>query len=154
MMTLLVAWILHTACASWKALNIFSKKTKSSDIESFLQNSNWHSGNSDCTFLIYIRGRSQTTFTRFCLFLTIYPPAFTFSMVWKFTKSGRFWTTYLPRLVNVVCERPLIVLRLHKTPFIIFRNKWAISIGTKDVGRFLFPSAKFTLLIAKAFYWL
>ena len=23
------------------------------------------------------------------------------------TKSGHFWTTYLPRLVNVVCERPL-----------------------------------------------
>ena len=24
------------------------------------------------------------------------------------TKNGHFWTTYLPRLVNVVCERPLI----------------------------------------------
>ena len=25
----------------------------------------------------------------------------------KLTKSGHFSTTYLPRLVNVVCERPL-----------------------------------------------
>ena len=26
------------------------------------------------------------------------------------TKNGYFWTTYLPRPVNVVCERPLIVI--------------------------------------------
>ena len=39
-------------------------------------------------------------------FLTTYPPALTFSMVWTLTKSGHFWTTYLPRLVNVVCELP------------------------------------------------
>ena len=25
------------------------------------------------------------------------------------TKSGHFWTTHLPRLVNVVCERPFTV---------------------------------------------
>ena len=64
----------------------------------------------------HLRGRSQTTFTRFWLFLTTYPPVFTFSMVWTFTKSGYFWTTYLPRLVNVVCERPLIGLPL-ECPF-------------------------------------
>ena len=34
-------------------------------------------------------------------------PMFTFSMVWTLTKSGHFWTTYLPRLVKVVCEQPL-----------------------------------------------
>ena len=28
-----------------------------------------------------LRGRSQTTLTRFCLFLTTYPPSLTFSMV-------------------------------------------------------------------------
>ena len=28
-------------------------------------------------------------------------------MVWTLTKSGHFWTTYPPGLVNVVCERPL-----------------------------------------------
>ena len=56
------------------------------------------------------RGHSRTTLTRFWLFLTTYPPALTFSMVWALTKSGHFWTTYLPRLVNVVCECPKIVL--------------------------------------------
>ena len=34
------------------------------------------------------------------------PPVLTISMVWTLTKSGHFWTTYLPRLVNVDCERP------------------------------------------------
>ena len=53
------------------------------------------------------RGRSQTTLTRFWIFLTTYPPALTFSMVWTLTKSGHFWTTYLPRLINVVCEQTL-----------------------------------------------
>ena len=54
-----------------------------------------------------IRGRSQTTLTRFWYFLTTYPPALTFSMVWMLTKSVHFKTTYLPRLENVVCERHL-----------------------------------------------
>ena len=40
------------------------------------------------------RGRSQTTLTSFCLFLSTYPPTLTFS-------------TYPSLLVNVVCERPL-----------------------------------------------
>ena len=39
-------------------------------------------------------------------FLTTFPPALTLSMVLTLTKSGHFWTNYLPRLVNVVCERP------------------------------------------------
>ena len=57
----------------------------------------------------YIRiwGRSQTTLTEFLLFLTTYPPALTFSMLWRLTESEHFWTTYLPCLVNIVCERPL-----------------------------------------------
>ena len=54
-----------------------------------------------------LRGRSKTTLTRFWLFLTTYPPALIFSIVWTLTKRGQFWPTYLPRLVNVVCERPL-----------------------------------------------
>ena len=54
-------------------------------------------------------GHSQTTLTRFWLFLATYPPALTLSMVWMLTKSEHFWTTYLPCLVNVVCERPLTV---------------------------------------------
>ena len=52
------------------------------------------------------KGRSKTTLARFWLFLTTYPPVLTFSMVWTLTNSGHFWTTYLPRLVNVVCEQP------------------------------------------------
>ena len=56
---------------------------------------------------IPIRGCSQITLTKFWLFLTNYPPALTFSMVWTLTKSGHFWTTYLPHLVNVVCQQPL-----------------------------------------------
>ena len=54
-----------------------------------------------------IRGRSQTTLTRFWPFLTTYPPVLTLLTVWTLTKSGHFTTTYLPRLVNVVCEWPL-----------------------------------------------
>ena len=56
---------------------------------------------------IWIRGHSQTTLTRFWLFLTTYPHVWTFSMVCTLTKSGHFWITYLPHLVNVVCECPL-----------------------------------------------
>ena len=54
-----------------------------------------------------VTGCSQTMLTRFRLFLTTYPPALTSSTVWALTKSGHFKTTYLPRLVNVVCEQPL-----------------------------------------------
>jgi hypothetical protein len=62
-----------------------------------------------------VGGRSQTTLTRFWIFLTTYPPALTFSLVRilrMLTKSGHFWTTYLPRLANVVCERPLVLLTI------------------------------------------
>ena len=54
-----------------------------------------------------VRGRSQTTLTRFWLFFTTYTHVLTFSMLQPLTNSGHFWTTYLPCLVNVVCERPL-----------------------------------------------
>ena len=63
-----------------------------------------------------IRGRSQTTLTRFRLFLTTYPPPLTFSMVWMLTKSWYFCTIYLPCLVNVVCEQPRLDLRYHLDP--------------------------------------
>ena len=43
---------------------------------------------------IYIRGRSQTTLTRLCLFLTTYPPPLTFSTLWTLTKSQHILTTY------------------------------------------------------------
>ena len=36
--------------------------------------------------------------------MTTNSPALTFSMELTLTKSGHFWTTYLPCLVNVVCE--------------------------------------------------
>ena len=68
--------------------------------------------------VIFIGGRSQTTLTRFWLFLTTYPPALTFSMVYTLTKTGHFWNTYLPRLVNVVCERPL--RQKYKPPFLLY----------------------------------
>ena len=43
-------------------------------------------------------------------FVTTYPTPFTFSMVWKFTKSHYFWLpTPLHLHVNVVCERPPII---------------------------------------------
>jgi len=56
---------------------------------------------------IVVRGRSQTTLTRVWLFLTTYPPAFTFSALKTLTKDWHFGTTYLP---TVVCERPLMTL--------------------------------------------
>ena len=54
-----------------------------------------------------LRSCSQTTLTRFWVFLTTYPPAFTFSMEKTLTKSEHFWTTFLHCLVNVACEHPL-----------------------------------------------
>ena len=65
--------------------------------QNFQQKTNW----------IQLRGCSQTTLTRFWLFLTTYPPLLTFSTL-TLTKSGHFWTIYLPCLVNVVCEQPHI----------------------------------------------
>ena len=55
-----------------------------------------------------LRGRSQNMLTRFWFYSTTYRPALTIVIVWTLTKSGHFKTTYLPRLVNIVCERPLI----------------------------------------------
>ena len=54
------------------------------------------------TIIIYIGSCSQTTLTLFWLFLTIYPPALTFSNI------GKKWTflDHLPTLSwNVVCEQ-------------------------------------------------
>ena len=70
--------------------------------------------------LLIVWDRSQTTLRRFCLFLTTYPLALTFSMVWMLTKSGHFWTTYLPRLVNVVYEWPLWLNALHVSSYLTF----------------------------------
>ena len=62
-------------------------------------NSSWWKSRSKGSFTIYI--------DKILAFLTTYSFALTFSMVlWTLTKSGHFLTTYLPRLVNVVCERP------------------------------------------------
>ena len=58
----------------------------------------------------------------FGFFLTTYPPALTFSTV---------WSTYLPLLVNVICERPLILLRtgllqtiFHHLSFVVAIASW------------------------------
>ena len=56
---------------------------------------------------IGIRGRSQTTLTRFLLFWPPTPMHWHFVWYNRWQKSEIFWTTYLPRLVNVVCERTL-----------------------------------------------
>ena len=50
------------------------------------------------------------------LFLTTEPPLLTFSMV---------WTTYLPRLVDVVCERPLKTQNSRKL-FYFSSHEWII----------------------------
>ena len=52
------------------------------------------------------------------------PPTLTFSMVWTLTKSGHFWTTYLPRLANVVCERPLIALFFLEFKYVSIKKTW------------------------------
>ena len=48
------------------------------------------------------------------VFFNHLPPVLTFSMVYTLTKSGHVWTTHLPRHVNVVCERPLLLLLVRK----------------------------------------
>ena len=55
----------------------------------------------------------------FDFFLTTYPPTVTFSMVWTFTKSEHCWTTYLSRLVNVVCEQPLTEIGQKDSKFFV-----------------------------------
>ena len=62
---------------------------------------------------IVLRGRSQTTLAQWCPFLTTYPPTY---LLWStgpgilmenpFTIEISRSTTYLPRLVSAVCERP------------------------------------------------
>ena len=44
----------------------------------------------------------------FNFFLTTYPPCVDIFYGMNVDSNGHFWTTYLPRLVNVVCERPLV----------------------------------------------
>ena len=80
-----------------------------------------------------IRGRSQTTLIRFSLFLTTYPPALTFYMVWTLRKNGHFWTTYLPRLVNVVCKQPVTIKFLKK----LIKSKYSKYLTTtkQDDGK-------------------
>ena len=56
---------------------------------------------------IFVRGRSQDAVTRFCLFFDHLPPSIDIVYGIIVDKRGHFWTTYLPHLVNVVCERPL-----------------------------------------------
>ena len=41
-----------------------------------------------------VRGRSLTTLSSFCLFLTTYPPTLTFSTLWMLTKIWYFWTIF------------------------------------------------------------
>ena len=54
------------------------------------------------------RDRSRTTLTRFWFFLPPTPLRWNFLWYKCWQKSGQFWTTYLPCLVKVVCERPLL----------------------------------------------
>ena len=75
---------------------------------------------------------SQTMLTRFWVFLTTYPPALTISMVWTLTNSGHFWTTYLPRLVNVVCERPLRTFFCEI--YILSRNRYFFRLSFEVVS--------------------
>ena len=55
---------------------------------------------------IGLRGRSQTTFTKLGFFDHLPPSIYSFYGI-KVYKKSIFLTTYLPPLVNVVCERPL-----------------------------------------------
>ena len=60
-----------------------------------------------------IRGRSQTTFTRFGFFDHLPPFVYIFYGI-KVYKKSIFLTTYPPPLVNVVCERPPILHTLFR----------------------------------------
>ena len=63
-----------------------------------------------------LRGRSQTTLTIFCHFLTTYPPdVYILYLINVDKKNQHFWTTYLPFLVNVACKRPLSRTRTCRT---------------------------------------
>ena len=55
-----------------------------------------------------VRGRSQSTLTIFILaFFDHLPPCVDIFYGMDVEKNEHFMTTYLPRLVNVVCEWPL-----------------------------------------------
>ena len=66
-----------------------------------------------------VRGRSQTTLTRFWLFFDHLPPFVDIFYGINVDKCGHFWTTYRPRLVNVVFEGPLITPMLLKKTYVI-----------------------------------
>ena len=59
---------------------------------------NWHSTVDETSG----SGSFTNYVDKILVFFDHLPPALAF-----LTKSGNFWTNYLPRLVNVVCERPL-----------------------------------------------
>ena len=88
------------------------------------------------------------TFTNYAnkilAFFWLPTPVLTFSMVWTLTKSGHFWTTYLPCLLNVVCEWPL--------GWVILSNMGHICKICKKYGRF-FATHSFTPSLAFVLYW-
>ena len=87
-------------------------------------------------------GRSQTKLTVFFVFLvTPYSPSVDIFYLMNAEKSGHFWTTYPPLLVNVVCEQPLI----RKSAHIFFRQ---IAMGQFQIQPFnnLFPYFREPLL--------
>ena len=70
-----------------------------------------------------IRGRSQTKFTRFVFLWPPTPIRLHFHWYKSLQKVNFFLTTYPPPLVNVICERPLSVLKmesLRPTKFFLF----------------------------------
>ena len=75
---------------------------------------------------IPIRGRSQTTFTKFGFFDHLPLSVYIFYGM-KVYKKSIFLTTYPPPLVNIVCERPLRSARMfpytQKVVFFSFRSR-------------------------------
>ena len=63
-------------------------------------------------------------------------------MVWTLTKSENFWTTYLPCLVNVVCER--LLTESSRKVLVKFRRKQWNSVH--EVMRFPLKEEEFAKL--------
>ena len=110
----------------------------------------------DCVLLLYnnkyklVKGSFTNYVDRILAFLTTYPPALTFSMVWMLTKSGHFKTTYLPHLVNVVCERPLLVNAVDEPSHFL---EYPPDFQHKNNVAYEWPLPRVLSKIRNFFYW-
>ena len=104
---------------------------------------------------IFSKGLFTNYVDKIVAFLDHLPPCVDIFYGMNIDKNG-YWTTYLPRLVNVVCEQPLSQSafskkfdsrQIYMPPWHLYDAKWPISKGGKEVCREYCHSPHFLNLI-------